>query len=126
MRQLFALLILAVMIYAIVDCAQADARTRRNVPLWVWVALILLLPGFGAAIWLVLSRLVTPPPVARRTRPLAPDDDPEFLRELERRSRQGKTAPDQTPAVEDAPVQDEPVPDAVDDEKHEGGTDRPR
>lgn len=121
MRQLLALLILAVMVYAIVDCAQADARTRRNVPLWVWVALILLLPGVGALIWLVVSRMAAPPPVVRHTRPLAPDDDPAFLRELERRSRQAKSGP-----VEDAPVEDEPVPDAVDDEKHEGGTDRPR
>lgn len=125
MRQLLALLILAVTVYAIVDCAQADARTRRNVPLWVWVALILLLPGIGAIIWLVLSRLVAPPPPVTRDRPLAPDDDPEFLRELERRSRQARNGPAESAPIEDAPVEDEKLPDAVDDE-HEGGTDRPR
>ena len=125
MRQLLALLILAVMVYAIVDCAQADARTRRNVPLWVWVALILLLPGVGAAIWLVLSRMAAPPPVVRQTRPVAPDDDPEFLRELERRSRQSRSGPATGAPIDDAPIEDD-VQDAVDDEKPESGSDRPR
>lgn len=87
MRQLLALVILAVTVYGIVDCAQSDDRTRRNIPLWVWVALMILLPGVGAIIWLVISRLTTPGPEVRRDRPLAPDDDPEFLRELERRNR---------------------------------------
>jgi len=106
MRQLLALAILGITVYGIVDCAQSDARTRRNIPLWVWVALMIVLPGLGAVIWLILSRLVAPPPVAPRHRPLAPDDDPDFLRELERRSRQT-----QSPPIEDEPTGDEPTDD---------------
>src|SRR5690606_39440084 len=90
MRVLLTLLVLAVTVYGIVDCSQADARTRRNVPLWVWVLLMVALPGVGAAIWLVLSRLTTPGPEVPRSRPVAPDDDPEFLRELERRNRRSE------------------------------------
>lgn len=104
MRQLLALLVLAVTVYGIVDCAQADSRTRRGLPLWAWVVLMLLLPGVGAIIWLVLSRMPTGTP-RPQTRPVAPDDDPEFLRYLERRNRQG----DDT-ATPDTPIEDAPTP----------------
>lgn len=115
MRQLLALLILAVTVYGIVDCAQADARTRRNIPLWVWVALMVLLPGLGAAIWLIVSRLMSPGPEVPQTRPVAPDDDPEFLRELERRNRN---------QVRDAPVEgteEQPPEEAGNDTDHPWG-----
>lgn len=118
MRQLLALLVLAAVIYGIVDCAQADARTRRNLPLWVWVALMILLPFFGTVIWLVVSRLTTPGPEVRQSRPVAPDDDPDFLRELGRRSRQAQksqTEAEPTPSDDDSDeasdaVEDEPGP----------------
>lgn len=112
MRQLLALLILAAMVYGIVDCAQSDERTRRNIPLWVWVALMILLPVIGTVIWLVVSRLGTPGPEVRQSRPVAPDDDPEFLRELERRTRRENNEPGATPSgdhIDDAS-------DAVEDE----------
>jgi hypothetical protein len=86
MRQLLALLLLAITVYGIVDCAQADARTRRGLPLWLWVLIMLLLPGIGTLIWLLVSRLGPADTAPRRT-VVAPDDDPEFLRDLERRRR---------------------------------------
>lgn len=114
MRQIFALLVLAAMIYGIVDCAQSDDRTRRNIPLWVWVALMILLPAAGTIIWLVVSRLTTPGPEVRHERPVAPDDDPEFLRYLERRARSAQA---------DATSADEPggeAGDAIEDEQGPG------
>jgi len=115
MRQVLALLVLAAVIYGIVDCAQADARTRRNLPLWVWVALMILLPFFGTVIWLVVSRLGKPGPEVPRSRPVAPDDDPEFLRELERRRRAAQQNEAQKPTGDDSTdageaVEDEPGP----------------
>lgn len=107
MRQLLALVILAVTVYGIVDCAQSDARTRRNIPLWVWVTIMVLLPGVGAIVWLVVSRLMAPPPSVGRTRPVAPDDDPEFLRELERRTR--KSTDDQHRGDDQQPGSDRPA-----------------
>lgn len=122
MRQLLALVILGITVYGIVDCAQSDARTRRNIPLWVWVALMIVLPGLGAVIWLILSRLVAPPPAAPRHRPLAPDDDPDFLRELERRSRQTPSPPEEDAPVEDEPTDGGPTPPDTDTDT---GSDRP-
>jgi hypothetical protein len=113
MRQVLALLVLAAMIYGIVDCAQADARTRRNIPLWIWVALMILLPLVGTVIWLVVSRLIEPGPEVQQRRPVAPDDDPEFLRELDRRTKRPQPDPgpassnDENPTSGDA-VEDEP------------------
>lgn len=100
MRQLLALLILGLTVYGIVDCAQADSRRRRGLPLWVWVVLMVALPAIGALVWLFVSRL-GPADTAPRSRPLAPDDDPEFLRDLERRRRQQR-------GTQDEPTQDSP------------------
>ncbi|WP_156252961.1 PLD nuclease N-terminal domain-containing protein [Pseudactinotalea terrae] len=115
MRQVFALLILAAVIYGIVDCAQADARTRRNIPLWIWVALMIVLPLVGTVIWLIVSRLILPGPEVAQRRPVAPDDDPEFLRELERRTKRPQPEADPTPSSDENPasgdaVEDEPGP----------------
>lgn len=107
MRFLVPLLLLAITVYGIVDCAQADERTRRNVPLWVWVLVMVALPGLGAIIWLVLSRLIEPTATPPRSRPVAPDDDPDFLRYLDRRTKPGEAGkPGDQPT--DQPVQDEP------------------
>lgn len=115
MRQVFALLVLAAVIYGIVDCAQSDARTRRNIPLWIWVALMILLPLVGTIIWLVVSRLILPGPEVQQHRPVAPDDDPEFLRYLDRRTKKDHQDNAPPPAGDDNPasgnaVEDEPGP----------------
>lgn len=77
-------LILAV--YALIDCLQADPAEVRGPRRPVWIALILLIPVIGPISWLV-SRRGMPRPGRRQARrppapPLAPDDNPEFLRQL--------------------------------------------
>ena len=71
-------------IYCLVQVAQSRADLVRTLPRWGWAVLILVLPLLGSVGWLVLGRPQGPrqagPP--RRTRPLAPDDDPDFLRGL--------------------------------------------
>ncbi|MFV0252884.1 MAG: PLD nuclease N-terminal domain-containing protein [Beutenbergiaceae bacterium] len=87
MRQLIALAVLALTVYGIVDCVRADERDRKGIPLWAWIVLMVVLPGVGAIIWLISSRLGSSGASAPRPGPVAPDDDPEFLRELEWRNR---------------------------------------
>jgi hypothetical protein len=77
-------LILAV--YALIDCLQADPAEVRGPRRPVWIALIILIPVIGPISWLV-SRRGMPRPGRRQARrpsapPLAPDDNPEFLRQL--------------------------------------------
>ena len=71
-------------IYCLVQVAQSRADLVRTLPRWGWVLLIVLFPVLGSLAWLVLGRPQRPhqagPP--RPKRPVAPDDDPDFLRGL--------------------------------------------
>ncbi|MEV4636589.1 PLD nuclease N-terminal domain-containing protein [Actinoplanes sp. NPDC049548] len=96
---LFMLLDLALLVVALIDCLSAEEYAIRALPRIAWVFLILLFSPIGAIAWFVAGR---PPRAIRmsngekwrpgrgfpederpaRTGPLAPDDDPEFLRNL--------------------------------------------
>jgi len=93
MRQLLVLAVFAVVVYALVDCLRTDGKDVRGLPKPLWIVVILLTAGVGAVAWLVLGKGRGPStPPARRGRPVAPDDDPEFLWRLEqerRRKREG-------------------------------------
>jgi hypothetical protein len=93
LRALPLLVELALTIFCVIDCLQTDEGAVRNLPKWAWVLLILLFPFVGAIAWLVAGRpgRAAPhhyvsgyPEHGRAPRPVAPDDDPEFLRELGR------------------------------------------
>src|SRR5919206_1371411 len=88
LRVVVVLVVVGVMVYALVDCLRADARDLRLLPRPAWL-LIIIVPLVGAVLYLLAGRPVgvTEEPAPR---PLAPDDDPEFLRRLdiERRRRQ--------------------------------------
>lgn len=96
---LFALLDLALLVVALIDCLSTDEGGIRALPRGAWVLIILLFSPVGAIAWFVAGR---PPRAIRmsngerwrpgsgfpeserpaRPGPLAPDDDPEFLRNL--------------------------------------------
>lgn len=87
-RALFLLSIVAVVLFvaAVVDCAFIERRRIRALGRAWWLVIIVLLPVVGAILWLVLGRSW-----GRRDtgggggpRPLAPDDDPDFLRRIDR------------------------------------------
>ena len=92
-RYLPMLMVALVTLYAFFDVVATDRRRIRtlNKPAWLLVAL---LPVIGALLWTVVGRPRRSGParagdviqVRDRTRPLAPDDDPEFLRVLEQRA----------------------------------------
>ncbi len=81
-RLLFALGAVAVAfwVYTIVDVLLTDRSRVRAFPKQVWAFGVVLLPVIGGLLWLVVGK-------ARRSaggvrRPVAPDDDPAFLRTL--------------------------------------------
>ncbi len=98
---LFALSDLALMVFALIDCLSTDEHEIRALPRVVWVFIILLFSPLGAIAWLLAGRPQRDPaarraswlpgngfPAASRPRrPLAPDDDPEFLRDLGTRAK---------------------------------------
>jgi len=99
-RVLIYLLPLLLALYALIDCIQTDADEVRGLPKIGWIVLIVLVGVIGPLAWLFAGRpRGGRSPVrgwsGRRdgggrgaaTRPLAPDDDPEFLGRLGSSSR---------------------------------------
>lgn len=96
LRYVPALLSLALTVYCVIDAFQTDEADMRNLPKVAWVMLVLLLPVLGPVAWLLAGRprRNTPPSRSdeqRRSdqgrdrgprRPLGPDDDPDFLKDL--------------------------------------------
>ncbi|MDO4918326.1 PLDc N-terminal domain-containing protein [Kocuria sp.] len=80
-------LAVGVVIYALIECAQSQRYAVRALPKGAWLLVILLLPVVGALLWLFFGR---PRNDAAREpeRGRGPDDDPQFLRNLEQRRRQ--------------------------------------
>jgi hypothetical protein len=85
-------------VFGVVDCVLSDASRIRNLPRWAWILLIVVIPLVGCIAWLVggrpfrSSRRVTTPKSADSPtwehppyqRPIAPDDDPNFIAQLKR------------------------------------------
>lgn len=112
-----SLLVFAFTFYCLLDAVLTDEAEVRNLPKLVWVLLIVLLWGIGGMVWLLAGRpqrqgaapgggggttpfgpagprrgpgnhpvgrdRPAPPPRA----PRGPDDDPDFLRRLDKRLR---------------------------------------
>jgi hypothetical protein len=99
---------LGLTIFCLIDCVQTPATITRNLPKWAWIALILVFPLIGSIAWLIVGRPGAADrdgrpsgdqpghdryPRSRRPRSIAPDDDPEFLRELGRLNTEHKEPP---------------------------------
>jgi len=83
-RYLPIIVVVLLMIYCVVEVAQAPPYAVRRAPRWLWATIVICLPLAGAISWLFFGRpnsesLGTAP---SRTHPRAPDDDVDFLRGL--------------------------------------------
>jgi hypothetical protein len=93
-------------VYAFFDALTTPAPEVRNLPKPLWVLMVLFLMHVGALLWLIWGRpradtvnAPTPSPrpgidginspgaqgSASKERPIGPDDDPDFLRDINRR-----------------------------------------
>lgn len=93
---LFFLVDLVLVVVALIDCLSTDEFAVRNLPKGMWVLLILLFSPIGAIVWFVAGRPQRTtvnrggawkpgagfPEYDRPRRPVAPDDDPDFLRSM--------------------------------------------
>lgn len=105
-RALLAVASIALTVYALADCVQTDDARLRGLPKWAWILLVVLVPWVGPITWLLIGKDRSAGwgggagDGARRPGPLAPDEDPEFLRGLdeqirrERRERERRERPD--------------------------------
>jgi Phospholipase_D-nuclease N-terminal len=96
---LFLLLDMALLVVALIDCLSAEESAIRALPRVAWVFIVLLFSPLGAIAWFVAGRPARPVRLSngafwrpgsgfpederpRRPSPVAPDDDPAFLRGL--------------------------------------------
>ncbi|PYC67842.1 hypothetical protein C7C46_29840 [Streptomyces tateyamensis] len=85
------LIVLALWVWAFVDCLTTPEEQVQHLPKVAWVLIILFFGEvlLGPLAWLIAGRRRGPfteprPPAAARGRTVAPDDDPEFLAWLDR------------------------------------------
>ena len=69
-------------IYCVVEVAQADPDDVRALPRWMWATIIIVIPVLGGIAWLLWGRPRSSRIDRSKQRPIAPDDDPDFLRGL--------------------------------------------
>lgn len=87
-RVVLAVAILAIFVYGLVDVIRTDGRLTRGISKPAWIVVMVVLPVLGAILWLLIGRPRDSAPVRPAYRhPTAPDDDPDFLRNLEMRRR---------------------------------------
>ncbi|WP_433688442.1 PLD nuclease N-terminal domain-containing protein [Micromonospora carbonacea] len=97
MARLYVLLFLvqiALAVCALISCLSAEEGAIRGLPRFAWVLVILFFPLVGAIAWFLAGRQrpaggpgTTRSAAGGPRRPLAPDDDPEFLDSLAERAR---------------------------------------
>jgi Phospholipase_D-nuclease N-terminal len=131
----FAQIALAAM--ALISCLSAEDDEIRALPRLGWVLIILLLPVVGPIIWFYAGRPVATAEAAepatgpgwvtpsgrserQKPRPIAPDDDPEFLRSLGRSLGRRPNHP-----ADGASAQPDDGPATGPDADPEAGTDPP-
>ena len=100
LRYLPVVLVLALVVYCLIECIQTPSEEVRNLPKWAWIAMIVLLDVIGCLAWLFAGRPKRQPAGAGGAQPqqgllggfsghprrhaVAPDDDPEFLDRLKK------------------------------------------
>ncbi|MFC3491737.1 PLD nuclease N-terminal domain-containing protein [Glycomyces rhizosphaerae] len=90
---------LALVIAAVADCLGGEHAPRKLTRAW-WVLIIAAVPIAGGILWFTVGRAKPPRPQPGPGRnnagprnpkgPVAPDDDPDFLRDIDRRLRDDK------------------------------------
>lgn len=105
-RALLTIASIALTVFALADCIQTDNDQVKGVPKWAWIVLIVLVPWVGPLTWLFAGKDRSGSDPERkpgpRSGPLAPDDDPDFLRRLDEDIRRERRERDRRPPEEDA------------------------
>ncbi|QPL05746.1 MULTISPECIES: PLDc N-terminal domain-containing protein [Actinomyces] len=114
MRLLLTVLVIALTIYSLLDCARTpDENMPARMPKFLWIIIIVVITVVGPIAWIITSRVkaaeerggYVEPTVwssregtrlrrPERPTPVAPDDDPEFLRNLDRDIRKRRKQED--------------------------------
>lgn len=89
-RVILALVLTAVMVFSIVDIATIDRSRVRHLPKFVWMVLVVVTSVLGSMLWFAIGRErkgLGGQSAGRRPKPLGPEDDPNFIDDIEQRRR---------------------------------------
>lgn len=77
------------MVFTTVFAASANKAEVRALPKWLWVLLCLVVPFFGGLLYLMVGRPIGGDKggLGGRGKTIAPDDDPNFLRDIQKKMR---------------------------------------
>ncbi|MGC0411286.1 hypothetical protein RKD32_004206 [Streptomyces sp. SAI-195] len=89
LRVLMFLVPLALSVYAFIDCISTKDADIRHMPKPLWAILVLLFPLVGSISWIIAGKKRQPAGSSPwqgggRRQWVAPDDNPEFLKSLEK------------------------------------------
>jgi hypothetical protein len=109
------LISLVLSVYALFSCIQTADEDVPHLPKLVWIVLIVFVPFVGPIVWLLMSRTqsgrrdAVVRPARAGVRPVAPDDDPDFLKTLDRyRDPRTTVKPPEDLKPPEPPKQDKP------------------
>ena len=88
LRVVVVVAVLVVFVYGLVDVIRTDPRQTKGISKPAWIVVQIVLPVIGAILWFLIGRpRGTSQARTTYSHPIAPDDDPDFLRNLELRRR---------------------------------------
>ena len=91
-------------VFVTVFAASANKNEVRLLPKWLWILLCIVVPPIGGLLYLAVGRpLNSPKPKFRRPRVIAPDDDPQFLRDLSNLMDREETTPEKDSKEDEEP-----------------------
>ncbi|MEU8732930.1 MULTISPECIES: PLD nuclease N-terminal domain-containing protein [Streptomyces] len=96
LRVLMFLVPLALSVYAFIDCISTKDADIRHMPKPLWAILVLLFPLVGSISWIIAGKKRQPAGSSPwqggggRRQWVAPDDNPEFLKSLEKDDERDK------------------------------------
>jgi len=88
LRVVIVVAVIVVFVYGLIDLIRTDPRQTKGISKPAWIVVQIVLPVIGATLWFLIGRpRGTSPARPTYSHPIAPDDDPDFLRNLELRRR---------------------------------------
>ncbi|MET7323773.1 PLD nuclease N-terminal domain-containing protein [Streptomyces sp. NPDC005549] len=95
LRVLMFLVPLALSVYAFIDCISTKDADIRHMPKPLWAILVLLFPLVGSISWIIAGKKrqpagSSPRQGGGRRQWVAPDDNPDFLKSLEKDDEKDK------------------------------------
>lgn len=83
LRVLGILVLVALYISFIIDVIRTPSAEARSLPKALWLVIVVILPIVGGVLWVLFGRARRAPGSRwGRRAPVAPDDDPRFLKQI--------------------------------------------